>query len=53
MTTEKSQVPAINTIMSIPDGKILDFLTKKLVNDTPEEYVRQNIEGEDRRTGNP
>ena len=29
---------------SIPDGKILDFLTKRFVNDTPEEYVRQNIE---------
>lgn len=32
------------SIMSIPEGKILDFLTRKLVNDTPEEYVRQNIE---------
>ena len=32
------------TIMSVPDGKRLDYLTKKLVNDTPEEYVRQNIE---------
>ena len=31
-------------IMSIPDGKIMDFLTKRFVNDTPEEYVRQNIE---------
>lgn len=44
MTTSKSQVPSISTIMSIPDGKILDFLTKRFVNDTPEEYVRQNIE---------
>ena len=33
-----------SAIQAIPDGKILDFLTKKLVNDTPEEYVRQNIE---------
>lgn len=28
----------------MPDGKRVDFLTGKLVNDTPEEYVRQNIE---------
>lgn len=33
-----------SAIQAIPDGKILDFLTKKLVNDIPEEYVRQNIE---------
>ena len=33
-----------STIVAIPEGKILDFLTKRLVNDTPEEYVRQNIE---------
>ncbi|KNB52498.1 N-6 DNA methylase [Streptomyces caatingaensis] len=29
---------------SVPDGKVADFLTGKFVNDTPEEYVRQNIE---------
>jgi type I restriction enzyme M protein len=29
---------------SVPEGKIVDFLTGKHVNDTPEEYVRQNIE---------
>lgn len=29
---------------SIPDGKVLDFLTGKFWPDTPEEYVRQNIE---------
>lgn len=28
----------------VPDGKVADFLTGKFVNDTPEEYVRQNIE---------
>lgn len=44
MMTPKNQVPPISSIMSIPEGKILDFLTKRLVNDTPEEYVRQNIE---------
>lgn len=35
---------SVNSIIAIPEGKILDFLTKKLVNDNPEEYVRQNIE---------
>lgn len=29
---------------AVPAGKVVDFLTGKLVNDTPEEYVRQNIE---------
>lgn len=29
---------------SVPEGKVADFLTGKFVNDTPEEYVRQNIE---------
>ena len=28
----------------IPDGKIADYIDGKLRNDTPEEYVRQNIE---------
>jgi type I restriction enzyme M protein len=29
---------------TIPDGKVVDFLTGNFVLDTPEEYVRQNIE---------
>jgi type I restriction enzyme M protein len=29
---------------SVPEGKRIDFLTRKIVNDTPEEYVRQNLE---------
>jgi len=29
---------------AVPEGKIPDFLTGRAVNDTPEEYVRQNIE---------
>jgi type I restriction enzyme M protein len=29
---------------SVPEGKILDFLTGRFFQDTPEEYVRQNIE---------
>jgi hypothetical protein len=32
------------TVGAIPDGKIIDFLTGVPVLDTPEEYVRQNIE---------
>ncbi len=35
------QQPLITTI---PDGKIVDFIDQKLRSDTPEEYVRQNIE---------
>jgi type I restriction enzyme M protein len=29
---------------SVPEGRIVDFLTGKHVKDTPEEFVRQNIE---------
>jgi type I restriction enzyme M protein len=36
--------PEVVVAGSIPEGKIRDFLTGKIVNDTPEEYVRQNIE---------
>ena len=35
------QTPAVE---SVPEGKVVDFLTGRLVKDTPEEYVRQNIE---------
>lgn len=37
-------VPTVQPVGSVPDGKVSDFLTGKIVNDTPEEYVRQNIE---------
>jgi type I restriction enzyme M protein len=36
--------PSVTPVGSVPDGKVSDFLTGKFVNDTPEEYVRQNIE---------
>lgn len=36
--------PSVTPIGSVPEGKVADFLTGKFVNDTPEEYVRQNIE---------
>ncbi len=31
-------------ITTLPDGKICNFIDQKIRNDTPEEYVRQNIE---------
>jgi type I restriction enzyme M protein len=31
-------------ITTVPDGKIVDFIDQKIRSDTPEEYVRQNIE---------
>ncbi len=36
--------PDNSKIRTIPDGKICDFIDGKLRKDTPEEYVRQNIE---------
>ena len=33
-----------DVIQVIPDGKVIDYIDGKLRNDTPEEYVRQNIE---------
>lgn len=39
----KQNIGAIN-IASIPDGKICDFIDGAIRKDTPEEYVRQNIE---------
>ncbi|MBI5238216.1 MAG: type I restriction enzyme HsdR N-terminal domain-containing protein [Deltaproteobacteria bacterium] len=33
-----------NSLIVIPEGKICDYIDGKLRNDTPEEYVRQNIE---------
>lgn len=35
---------AMADIIVIPDGKICDYVDGKFRNDTPEEYVRQNIE---------
>jgi type I restriction enzyme M protein len=35
--------PAV-PVGAVPEGKVVDFLTAKFVKDTPEEYVRQNIE---------
>lgn len=43
-TFATTAAPTVSPAGSIPDGKRADYLTGKLVNDTPEEYVRQNIE---------
>ncbi len=38
-------MPPVETMTdSVPEGKRIDFLTGRQVNDTPEEYVRQNLE---------
>lgn len=44
--TTLSKVPSYHqtTLITVPDGKILDYIDGKLRSDTPEEYVRQNIE---------
>lgn len=36
--------PSVVPVGSIPEGKVLDFLTNRYFEDTAEEYVRQNIE---------
>ncbi len=36
--------PLTVPVGSVPDGKVTDYLTGRLFNDTPEEYVRQNLE---------
>jgi len=33
-----------NLLATLPDGKVCDYIDQKIRNDTPEEYVRQNIE---------
>lgn len=38
------QVPTVTAAGSVPEGKIVDYLTGRFFRDTPEEYVRQNIE---------
>jgi len=35
---------ATKIVATLPDGKICDYIDQKIRNDTPEEYVRQNIE---------
>lgn len=35
---------ATANLRTIPSGKVVDFISGKLMKDTPEEYVRQNVE---------
>lgn len=35
---------ATAALKAIPDGKLIDLVTGAMLNDTPEEYVRQNVE---------
>ncbi|MGV9919744.1 N-6 DNA methylase [Streptomyces cellulosae] len=44
MPTTTPTSPTVTPVGSVPEGKVADYLTGKLVKDTPEEYVRQNIE---------
>lgn len=47
---QKSEAEAVDvgaiaaSLKVIPDGKVIDFVTGRLMDDTPEEYVRQNVE---------
>lgn len=41
---QSSSKPTTKLITTLPDGKICDFIDQKIRPDTPEEYVRQNIE---------
>ena len=36
--------PNVQPRQTVPDGFLPDFLTGEHVRDTPEEYVRQNLE---------
>ena len=36
---------ATAALKAIPDGKVVDFISARLLDDTPEEYVRQNAAG--------
>ncbi len=44
MTQQYAVEPTILPVSSIPEGYVVDFLTQRLVRDTAEEYVRQNLQ---------
>ena len=45
LRTERTHVaPSVQPLQTVPDGFLPDFLTGEHVKDTPEEYVRQNLE---------
>jgi type I restriction enzyme M protein len=44
-TSKKFRAPSIQAApQGVPDGMLVDFLTGRFFRDTPEEYIRQNIE---------
>jgi len=43
-TPQTFAAPVTIGTTSVPEGKVSDFLTGRLLKDTPEEYVRQNVE---------
>ena len=44
-TVKRTHVPpSVQSLQTVPDGFLPDFLTGEHVRDTPEEYVRQNLE---------
>lgn len=43
MRQKKAAIAEV-AVISVPEGKIRDYIDGKFRNDTPEEYVRQNIE---------
>lgn len=43
-TENLSVAEAAKRLITIPEGKVVDFIDRTLRNNTPEEYVRQNIE---------
>jgi type I restriction enzyme M protein len=44
VSKQRLATPTAVPVGSVPEGKVIDFLSGKPVNDTPEEYVRQNLE---------
>ena len=45
LRAERTHVqPIVQPVQTVPDGYLPDFLTRSHVKDTPEEYVRQNLE---------
>ena len=45
VASKKFRAPSIESApQGVPDGMVVDFLTGRFFRDTPEEYVRQNIE---------
>ncbi|MDX2074859.1 MAG: N-6 DNA methylase [bacterium] len=44
MINSQKFMPVVTMVGEVPEGYVIDLLTGKPVSDTPEEYIRQNIE---------